>query len=88
MGRGKISIQFQRASAFGDALCGALGQYLEMPQKQMGTRMLGGRRQRFGHFRFCRRKDAVGASPITPTTRSAIADATSASTLSGSADSA
>ena len=67
MGCGKISIQRQRMFTFGDALCGALGQYLEMPQQPMATRMVRDRRQGFGHFRFGRRKGRRwGFSPSHP----------------------
>jgi hypothetical protein len=52
MGLGEISIQRQRMFTFGDALCGALGEYLDKSQKLMGTRMVWDRRQDFGQFRF------------------------------------
>src|SRR5208283_4067932 len=35
MGVGEISIQLQRVFTFGDALCGALGQYIDMSQPPM-----------------------------------------------------
>ena len=54
MGVGEISIQRQRMFAFGDALCGALGQDVDNSQEQMGARMVRDRRQGFGQLRFGR----------------------------------
>ena len=52
MGCGKISIQRQSVLAFGDALCGALGVYLDKPQHHMAARMIRDRGQGFGQLRF------------------------------------
>ena len=38
MGVGEIAIQRQRMLAFGDALCGALGAYVDKSQVQMWPR--------------------------------------------------
>ena len=54
MGLGKISIQRQRMFTFGDALCGALGEYVDKSQLHMATRMVRDRRQGFGQLRFGR----------------------------------
>jgi hypothetical protein len=56
MGAGEILIQRQRMFAFGDALCSALGHYVDESQLQMGTRMVRDRRRDFGQLRFGRRE--------------------------------
>ena len=90
MGAGKISVQRQGIFTFGDALRSALGEYVDKSQIQMATRMVRDRRQGFGQLRFGRRegRHGIGHKQIAPSTTSARADPTSASTLSGSAASA
>ena len=60
MGDGKISIELQCMLAFGDALCGALGPYLDKPQQHMSARMVRDGGQGFGHLRFGRREGRHG----------------------------
>ena len=60
MGAGEISIQRQRMFAFGDALRGALGEYVDKSQPHMAARMVRDRRQGFGQFRFGRREGRRG----------------------------
>ena len=60
VGRGEISIEFQRMLTFGDALSRALGQYLDKSQKHMGGRVVRDQRQGFGQFRFGRREGGDG----------------------------
>ena len=90
MGVGEISIQRQRMFTFGDALCRALGAYVDKSQRHMAARMVWDRRQGFGQLRFGRREGrrGIGHKGIAPSTTSARADPMSASTLSGSAVSA
>jgi hypothetical protein len=45
---------------FGDALCSALGQNVDESQQHMAARMVRGRRQGFGQFRFGRREGRYG----------------------------
>src|SRR5271166_2915525 len=56
MGVGEISIQLQRVLTFGDALCGALGQYVDKSQQLMAARMVRDRRQGFGQLSLGRRE--------------------------------
>ena len=51
MGGGKISIELQRMFAHGDALCRALGQYVDKSQERVAGRVVWDRRQGFGQFR-------------------------------------
>ena len=90
MGLGEISIQRQRMFTFGDALCSALGQYVDKSQVHMAARMVWDRRQGFGQFRFGRRegRHGIGHKRNCALATSALADPMSASTLSGSAVSA
>ena len=60
MGLGEISIQRQRMFTFGDALRGALGEYVDKSQQHMATRMVWDRRQGFGQLRFGRREGRHG----------------------------
>ena len=60
MGVGEISIQRQRMFTFGDALCSALGEYVDNSQVQMCARMVRDRRQGFGQLRFGRREGRHG----------------------------
>ena len=60
MGVGEISIQRQRMFTFGDALRGALGEYIDKSQQHMATRMVRDRRQGFGQLRFGRREGRHG----------------------------
>jgi hypothetical protein len=56
MGVGEISIQLQRVLTFGDALCGALGQYVDKSQQPMAARMVRDRRQGSGQLSLGRRE--------------------------------
>ena len=60
MGDSEISIQRQRMLTFGDALCGAPGEYVDKSQQHMATRMVRDRRQGFGQLRFGRREGRHG----------------------------
>ena len=60
MGEGKIAIKRQRMFTFGDALCSALGVYVDYSQVQMCTRVVRDRRQGFGQLHFGRREGRLG----------------------------
>jgi hypothetical protein len=63
---GKISIQRQRVLAFGDALRGALREYLNEPQVKMRARMVWDHGQCFDQFRFggCKLPRGIGDKDI------------------------
>ena len=60
MGAGEISIQRQRMFTFGDALCGALREYVDKSQLHMCARMVRDRGQGFGQLRFGRSEGCRG----------------------------
>jgi hypothetical protein len=60
VGEDEISIQSQRKLTFGDALCGAPGEDLDMSQHPQRKRMVGDQRQGCGQFRFGRREGRFG----------------------------
>ena len=90
MGVGEISIQRQRMFTFGDALCGALGRYVDISQAPYGRAHGRDRRQGFGQLRFGRSegRHGIGHKRSAPASHVRARRSNERSTLSGSAASA
>ena len=87
MGVGKISIELQRMFTFGDALCGALGEYVDKSNHTWPRAWSGTDDKALANFASAAAKAAMGlvTKDNTPSSSSTRADPTCASTLSGSA---